>query len=282
MTWLTALTACPAPIRPTCVIVRPIADRTGRACSTSLASPPTKIVSVAFRAPSLPPDTGASTSRSSRSARRAAKLQLPDGAIVEQSMTGVPGLAPSATPSNRTGRPRRRGCRRRRSPRPEHRQRRRPACRPWPRRLGQLCAATGRPVPGGDRKPAARDGGHRRAHRAEAEKGDVAPLRRWVGGHRGGAVSGSVGAASPAAGVASAGGAGLGDRGRVVAGRRRFGGRRLGGSRRRVVDRWRPGQVPSSRPGRLPVVVGSRRAGARPGRPGRARSRRRRPPRSAR
>ena len=104
MTWLTALTAWPAPIGPTWVIVRPIAVRTGRARSTSASSPPTKIVSVAFRAPSLPPETGASTIRSSRSARRAAKSQLPDGAIVEQSTTSVPGLAPATSPSgaNRT------------------------------------------------------------------------------------------------------------------------------------------------------------------------------------
>ncbi len=42
--------------------------------------------------------------RRSRSRRRAAKSQLPDGAMVEQSMMSVPGLAPSTTPSgpNRT------------------------------------------------------------------------------------------------------------------------------------------------------------------------------------
>ena len=55
MTWLTAFTAWPAPIGPTWVMVRPIAVRTGRARSTSAASPPTKIVNVAFLAPSLPP-----------------------------------------------------------------------------------------------------------------------------------------------------------------------------------------------------------------------------------
>ena len=56
------------------------------------------------RAPSLPPDTGASTIRRPRSRSRAAKSQLPDGAIVEQSMTSVPSRAGSATPSgpNRT------------------------------------------------------------------------------------------------------------------------------------------------------------------------------------
>ncbi len=104
MTWLTALTAWPAPIGPTWVIVRPIAARTGRACSTSAASPPTKIVRVALRAPSLPPETGASTIRRPRSARRAAKSQLPDGAMVEQSTMSVPAAAPSTTPPapNRT------------------------------------------------------------------------------------------------------------------------------------------------------------------------------------
>ena len=55
---MTALTACPEPTGPTWVIVVPSAARIGRARSTSAASPPTKIDSVAFRAPSLPPETG--------------------------------------------------------------------------------------------------------------------------------------------------------------------------------------------------------------------------------
>ena len=45
--------------------------RTGRARSTSASSPPTKIVSVALRAPSLPPETGASTMREAALARGA-------------------------------------------------------------------------------------------------------------------------------------------------------------------------------------------------------------------
>ena len=104
MTWLTALTAWPAPIGPTWVMVLPIAARTGRARSTSADSPPTKIVSVAFLAPSLPPETGASTMDRPCSLRRAAKSQLPEGAIVEQSTISVPARAPPATPSwpNRT------------------------------------------------------------------------------------------------------------------------------------------------------------------------------------
>ena len=80
------------------------ASRTGRARSTSASSPPTKIVSVAFLAPSLPPETGASTIDRPRSLSRAAKSQLPDGAIVEQSTMRVPARAPPTTPSgpNRT------------------------------------------------------------------------------------------------------------------------------------------------------------------------------------
>ena len=58
MTWLTALTAWPAPIGPTWVMVRPRAWSTGRARSTSASAPPTKMVRVALRAPSLPPETG--------------------------------------------------------------------------------------------------------------------------------------------------------------------------------------------------------------------------------
>ena len=71
-------------------MVLPIAASTGLARSTSSTSPPTKIVRVAFWAPSLPPETGASTIARPRSRRRAAKSQLPDGAIVEQSMMSVP------------------------------------------------------------------------------------------------------------------------------------------------------------------------------------------------
>ncbi len=99
MTWFTALTACPEPIGPTWVIVLPRAARIGRARSTSAASPPTKIVNVAFWAPSLPPDTGASTRAMSRFASSLAKPRVAPGEIVEQSMTSVPGLAPAATPS---------------------------------------------------------------------------------------------------------------------------------------------------------------------------------------
>ena len=78
--------------------------RIGRARSTSAASPPTKIVRVAFCAPSEPPDTGASTRAIPPAASRLAKSRVAPGAIVEQSMTSVPGRAAAATPAgpNRT------------------------------------------------------------------------------------------------------------------------------------------------------------------------------------
>ena len=104
MTWLTALVAWPDPTGPMWVMELPIAASTGRARSTSASEPPTMIVSVPFWAPSEPPETGASTSATPRSARRSASSRVADGEIVEQSMTRPPCGAPAATPSspNRT------------------------------------------------------------------------------------------------------------------------------------------------------------------------------------
>ena len=157
-------------------MVRPIAVRTGRARSTSAASPPTKIVSVAFLAPSLPPETGASTIARSRSARRSAKSQLPDGAMVEQSTMSVPGRAPSATPSgpNRTAST---------SGVSETQMTTMPASATAAAgvsarvdaELGELRGPARRPVPAGDVKAGpGQVGRHRRTHRAETEEGDRA------------------------------------------------------------------------------------------------------------
>jgi hypothetical protein len=67
------------------------------------ASPPTKIVSVAFLAPSLPP-TRAIDHRQVAIASALGEVPAADGAIVEQSTISVPARAPSTTPSgpNRT------------------------------------------------------------------------------------------------------------------------------------------------------------------------------------
>ena len=181
MTWLTALTAWPAPIGPTWVIVRPIAVRTGRARSTSAASPPTKIVSVAFLAPSLPPETGASTIGRSTlgeprgeipAARwgdgraiddeRARARALGDAVGSEQDRfhVGRVGDADDRDPGIGDGVAGGLGDRR--------------------RQVGELRRAARRPVPGGDVEAGAGEvGGHRRAHRAEPEEGD--PPALWGG-----------------------------------------------------------------------------------------------------
>ena len=105
MTWLTALTAWPAPIGPTWVIVRPIAveDRPGALDVRRVAADEDRQRRVAG-ALAAARDRGVDhrAGRARRAARRSPSC--PDGAIVEQSMTRVPCRAPSTTPSgpNRT------------------------------------------------------------------------------------------------------------------------------------------------------------------------------------
>ena len=98
-TWLTALPAWPAPGPPRCVIDRQNASSAGRAIATCASSPPTNAVSWPLRAPSEPPETGASTAPAPRSASAAATRRDVSGAIVEQSSTTAPRSMPSAMPS---------------------------------------------------------------------------------------------------------------------------------------------------------------------------------------
>ena len=60
---LHTLAACPRPAPPQCTTRRPIASSSGRAASKSSSVPPTMKASVAFSAPTTPPETGASTLR---------------------------------------------------------------------------------------------------------------------------------------------------------------------------------------------------------------------------
>src|SRR5919197_1849598 len=78
----------------------PIASKRGRARSKSAASPPAMIVSVPSSARGAEPVTGASTSDSPRSARRAPIARDCDGEIVDMSTQSVPGAARSAAPSS--------------------------------------------------------------------------------------------------------------------------------------------------------------------------------------
>ena len=114
-------------------------------------------------------------SRSPRSRSRAAKSQLPDGAMVEQSMISVSARAASATPSGPKSTASTSGvsetqidddtaCRRRP----------RPVSRAGHAEVVELRGATRRPVPDRHREAGAGEvGGHRGTHRAEAEEGDL-------------------------------------------------------------------------------------------------------------
>ena len=244
MTWLTALTAWPAPIGPTWVIVRPIAVRTGRARSTSASSPPTKIVSVAFRAPSLPPETGASTIRqlalgetrgevpaARRRDRRAVDDERPgpragDQPVGrEQDRFDVRRVRHADDRDARVGD----GLGRRVSHHDAE--------------VEQLGRAAGRPVPAGHREAGpGQVGGHRRAHRAEAEERDATALRGRLGGH---------GAAVPSGPAAGASGGGASVPGSVASDRSARLPRRTGPwqrpAARRVRARGRSGRPRSPR-----------------------------------
>ena len=69
--WLASLVNWPEPAGPTCT-GRPSTDSTSRARSKSAASPPAMMASVPASAPSVPPDTGASSDCTPKSARRRA------------------------------------------------------------------------------------------------------------------------------------------------------------------------------------------------------------------
>src|SRR6266536_2786105 len=65
---------------------------------TSASAPPTMMLRVPLAAPSLPPDTGASSMATPCSASRAAMRRVACGLIVDMSTTREPGLAPCTTP----------------------------------------------------------------------------------------------------------------------------------------------------------------------------------------
>src|SRR5690606_32532423 len=79
MTWFTAFATCPAPLGPTCVIVRPRTPRRGLARSSASASPPTITDGVPFPAPSLPPRTGAPSMAAPRAAGPPARRRAAAG-----------------------------------------------------------------------------------------------------------------------------------------------------------------------------------------------------------
>ena len=78
-----------------------MASNTGRAFSSAAASPPMKNVSVPSAAPFCPPETGASRKWRPFSESRAAIDRAESAAIVEESITMAPRVAPAAVPGAR-------------------------------------------------------------------------------------------------------------------------------------------------------------------------------------
>ena len=95
---LQTLAAWPSPAPPQCTMRRPIASSSGSASAKSSSEPPTMKASVAFSAPTTPPDTGASRLRCPAASASACACCASSTAIVEESMKSVPGLADGEQP----------------------------------------------------------------------------------------------------------------------------------------------------------------------------------------
>ncbi len=99
MSWLAALTVCPAPCGPQRTMVVPSASNRGRAASKSSWGPPTMMDSTASMAPASPPETGASSTRRPRSAAAAARSTDVCGVIEDMSISSAPRRALARMPS---------------------------------------------------------------------------------------------------------------------------------------------------------------------------------------
>ncbi len=100
ISWLAALTVCPAPVGPTWTMVLPSDWRMGSAVSKSSASPPTMIDRLASRAPTSPPLTGASRNRTPLACASPATRRAVSGRTVLMSMSSIPSRAMLRTPSS--------------------------------------------------------------------------------------------------------------------------------------------------------------------------------------
>ena len=72
----------PAPVSPTRTMLCPSAAKIGRTRSNTGSGPPTMMTSVASRAPTSPPLTGASSASTPRAARRAAMRRVASGEVL--------------------------------------------------------------------------------------------------------------------------------------------------------------------------------------------------------
>ena len=80
-------------------MVSPIASKHGRTASNTSAGPPTMIDSDPLRAPTSPPDTGASSVCTPREAATSAISTAKEGALVVMSTSTAPGRAPPRAPA---------------------------------------------------------------------------------------------------------------------------------------------------------------------------------------
>eukprot|EP01022_Parablepharisma_sp_SALTPOND_P009847 TRINITY_DN14066_c0_g1_i1.p1 TRINITY_DN14066_c0_g1~~TRINITY_DN14066_c0_g1_i1.p1 ORF type:complete len:1308 (-),score=476.92 TRINITY_DN14066_c0_g1_i1:655-4578(-) len=97
---LHTLTVWPLPLSPAWQMALPIFCRQGWAASKAAVLPPTMKVRVPAVAPLVPPETGASSISKPPALAAAATLRAASGAMVEQSISRVPGLAEASTPAS--------------------------------------------------------------------------------------------------------------------------------------------------------------------------------------
>ena len=96
--WFAILQCCPAPAGPWSEMFPPSSESTGRARSNAAASPPAMMTSRASRAPTSPPETGASMASSPRADAAAEILRARTGLDVVMSTRSAPGRALSMIP----------------------------------------------------------------------------------------------------------------------------------------------------------------------------------------
>ena len=97
--WLTILVCWPAPAGPCRTMVLPRHSNSGRTRSNTAGSPPTMIDSRASRAPTSPPDTGASRLATPRARAAASISRASEGSLVVMSTSTAPAAAPASAPS---------------------------------------------------------------------------------------------------------------------------------------------------------------------------------------
>lgn len=102
MIWLATLAVWPSPLPPTRVMFLPMRSNSGLTRANTSSGPPTMMDSVAFLAPTSPPETGASRYWAPMASMRRAKSLVATGEMELMSTTTLPllPLRPAATPSS--------------------------------------------------------------------------------------------------------------------------------------------------------------------------------------